>query len=221
MSDIHKCVYMGGTKEIVEKKSRFIGSIMNVNTEEEAIEIINQIKKKNWDAAHNCFAYIIGPNNEIQKCSDDKEPAKTAGRPILDVLLGEELHNVLAIVTRYFGGTLLGTGGLIRAYSKATQEALKECTIINKLYGLKVKIETDYNYIGKIQYITSKLNINILKIQYLDIVILHVLVTSENITKLKNEITDLTSAKATIEEQNWIHFAQLDNDIITFEDDNI
>lgn len=105
-----KIVYKGGEGEIVEKKSRFIATVLPVNSEEEALEFISAMKKKYWNATHNCSAFVVGENYEIQRCSDDGEPQGTAGRPMLDVLLGEEIHNAAVVVTRYFGGTLLGTG---------------------------------------------------------------------------------------------------------------
>ena len=110
-----KIIYKNGTDEIVEKKSRFIANVFKVESEEQAVDIINNMKKKFWDARHNCYAYIIGNNNEVQKFSDDGEPSGTAGKPIMDIILSEKIHNCLIVVTRYFGGTLLGTGGLIRA----------------------------------------------------------------------------------------------------------
>lgn len=132
-----KTVYAGGEGEIVEKKSRFIATVRPVSSEEEAVAFINEMKKKYWDARHNCSAFVIGDRQEISRCSDDGEPAQTAGRPILDVLLKEEIHNVCVVVTRYFGGTLLGTGGLVRAYQKATQTGLENSVIIDKQIGRK------------------------------------------------------------------------------------
>ena len=117
----YRIVYEGGEGEIIEKKSRFIATVRPIETEEEAIEFIAKMKKKYWDARHNCYAYVAGKNQELQRCSDDGEPNGTAGRPMLDVLLREEIHDAVVVVTRYFGGTLLGTGGLVRAYQKATQ----------------------------------------------------------------------------------------------------
>ena len=115
----YRVVYEGGEGEIVEKKSRFIATVRPVETEEEAVAFVNEMKKKYWDARHNCYAYVAGKNQELQRCSDDGEPNGTAGRPMLDVLLREEIHDAVVVVTRYFGGTLLGTGGLVRAYQKA------------------------------------------------------------------------------------------------------
>ena len=111
-------VYEGGQGEIVEKKSRFIATVKPVETEEEAQVFINEMKKQYWDARHNCSAFVIGEHQEMSRCSDDGEPAQTAGRPMLDVLLKEGVTNVAVVVTRYFGGVLLGTGGLVRAYQR-------------------------------------------------------------------------------------------------------
>ena len=142
MKERYKIVYQGGEGEIVEKKSRFIAEIRPVESEEEATAFIAEVKKKYWDARHHCSAFTIGENNEVARCSDDGEPAQTAGRPMLDVLLGRELHNVCAVVTRYFGGTLLGTGGLVRAYGGAVQEGLKNCVVLEKCLARKWKIGT-------------------------------------------------------------------------------
>ena len=125
MESEYKIVYAGGEAQIIEKKSRFIATVLPVETEEEALAFIESLRKKYWDATHNCYAYVVGERNEIQRCSDDGEPSGTAGRPMMDVLAGAGVHNAAVVVTRYFGGTLLGTGGLVRAYSGAVREALK------------------------------------------------------------------------------------------------
>ena len=156
-----KIVYKGGEGELVEKKSRFIATVVPVNSEEEALDFIAAMKKKYWNATHNCSAFVVGENYEIQRCSDDGEPQGTAGRPMLDVLLGEEIHNAAVVVTRYFGGTLLGTGGLVRTYSKAVQEGLRESTVIEKKVGALLRIRTDYNGIGKIQYLLGQRGLTI------------------------------------------------------------
>lgn len=132
MVESYKILYKGGTGELVEKKSRFLADLRPVSSEEEALAFIEEIRKKYWDARHHCFAYIIGDRGQNARCSDDGEPSQTAGKPMMDVLAGEELHDVCAVVTRYFGGTLLGTGGLVRAYSGALKEGLKNCVILEK-----------------------------------------------------------------------------------------
>lgn len=128
----YKIVYEGADGELVEKKSRFIAQIRPVASEEEAFAFIEEVRKKYWDARHHCYAYIIGERAQTARCSDDGEPSQTAGKPMMDVLAGEGLHDVCAVVTRYFGGTLLGTGGLVRAYSGAVKEALLNCSVVEK-----------------------------------------------------------------------------------------
>ena len=149
MTKEYRTVYEGGEGEVVEKKSRFIASVRPVSTEEEALAFIETIRKKHWNASHNCFAYVIGERSELARYSDDGEPGGTAGKPMLDVLKGEALCNTAVVVTRYFGGTLLGTGGLVRAYSQAVKEGLASSVIITKIRGVKLKIATDYTGLGK------------------------------------------------------------------------
>ena len=144
MLDSYKTVYEGKEGEIVEKKSRFIATVRSVESEEDALSFIEEMRKKYWDARHNCFAYTVGDNREFTRCSDDGEPSGTAGRPMLDVLVGENLYNTAVVVTRYFGGVLLGTGGLVRAYSAATQEGLRASTVIEKIRGISLAVTTDY-----------------------------------------------------------------------------
>ena len=160
--DSVRILYRGGTAEIEVKKSRFIANLKPVESEEEAAAFIAEIKKKYWDARHNCQAFSIGMNHELTRCSDDGEPAQTAGRPMLDVLLGEDVHNVCVVVTRYFGGTLLGTGGLVRAYSGAVKEGLAASEIVEKKRAFEMKIVTDYTGVGKIQYILGQENMTVL-----------------------------------------------------------
>ena len=157
----YNIVYRGGEGEIVEKKSRFIATVQPVHSEEEALGFINGLKKKYWNATHNCSAFVVGEHQELQRCSDDGEPQGTAGRPMLDVLLGADIHDAAVVVTRYFGGTLLGTGGLVRAYSKAVQAGLAASEVIEKVKGSRLTIETDYNGIGKLQYLLGQRGIPI------------------------------------------------------------
>lgn len=148
-----KVILEEGCGEIVEKKSRFIAHVYCVHNEEEALKRIEEVKKQYWDARHNCYAYNIGRNNTIQRYSDDGEPGGTAGKPILEVLLLEEMSDCLIVVTRYFGGTLLGTGGLVRAYRQAAREGLAN-TLTGKLqFGRELSFTTDYNTAGRLQYL--------------------------------------------------------------------
>jgi uncharacterized YigZ family protein len=218
MVEYYKAVYEGGEGEVVEKKSRFIATVIPIETEEDAISFIEATKKKNWDASHNCSAYVIGLKNEIQRCSDDGEPNQTAGKPMLDVLLGEGLHNTCVVVTRYFGGTLLGTGGLVRAYSKAVQEGIKNCIIAEKQFGTKLMIGTDYNGIGKIQYILGQRGLTILASDYTDKVNITVLVPVREVEEVEAAITEATSGQAVMEDIEHLYFATIQGKVICFDD---
>lgn len=148
----YKTIFQQAEAEIIEKKSRFIATVKPVKKEEEARLFIDEMKKKYWNATHNVFAYQLGESNDIQRCSDDGEPSNTAGKPILDILMNEDIKNVAVVVTRYFGGTLLGTGGLIRAYSKAAKQGLIAANIVEKILYIQFSIITDYTLSGKVQY---------------------------------------------------------------------
>lgn len=211
-----KIVYQGGEGEIVEKKSRFIATVRPVETEEEALEFIAEMKKKYWNATHNCSAFVVGEKQNLQRCSDDGEPQGTAGRPMLDVLLGEDLHNVAVVVTRYFGGTLLGTGGLVRAYSKAVQEGLKHSIVIEKQEGYLIKMNTDYNGIGKIQYLLGKRKIQIISSEYGADVILEALIPGEELNGVKEEITEATSGRTIYKEETAVLYAFVQGEPMLF-----
>lgn len=174
--------------EIVEKKSKFIANIFYVETREEAENIIKDINKKYHDARHNCYAYrIYNESGIIEKSSDDGEPSGTAGAPMITILSKNNLANVLVIVTRYFGGILLGTGGLVKAYSLATTLALENANVIEKNIAELYKIEIDYTDLNKFKYFANKNNIKILKEEYLINVELQVALLNEKILD-KNEI---------------------------------
>lgn len=195
----YKIVYRGGSGEIVEKKSRFIAHVEKAETEEEAVNYINGLKKQYWDARHNCYAFVIGNHMEVTRCSDDGEPSGTAGRPILDVLLREEIHNCVIVVTRYFGGTLLGTGGLVRAYQKAAQEGLSAAVIVRKQRGIRLDVTIDYNGIGKLQYITAQKNIPCIDTEYAKEVVMRLLVPVERKEEVEKAITEGTNGTAVLE----------------------
>ena len=214
----YKIVYRGGEGEIVEKKSRFIATVCPVNSEEDAVEFIEKIKKKYWDARHNCSAFTIGMNHELTRCSDDGEPAQTAGRPMLDVLLGEDIHNMCVVVTRYFGGTLLGTGGLVRAYSGAVKEGLEMSEIVEKHRAYEMMVETDYTGVGKIQYILGQEGITILDSVYTDKVEFQLLVPVAQYDGLVKKITEGTSGGAVIEKGDEIWYGLLNKEVILFEE---
>lgn len=213
-----KIVYKGGEGELIEKKSRFIATVVPVNSEDEALEFIAAMKKKYWNASHNCFAFVVGENYELQRCSDDGEPQGTAGRPMLDVLLGEQVHNAAVVVTRYFGGTLLGTGGLVRAYSKAVQEGLGSSTIIEKRDGALLRMKTDYNGIGKIQYLLGQRGLTITNSEYTDTVMVETLVPQEQIRELREAVTEGTNGRTEFLAEDAVCLAFVDGEPLIFDD---
>ena len=158
-----KSIEKEAVAEIVEKKSKFIATIFPINSKEEAENRISEIKKKYYDAKHNCYAYVVG---NVEKCSDDGEPSGTAGAPLLDLLKNKELTNVVVIVTRYFGGILLGTGGLVRAYTETAKKAIESTSIVIKEYGIRYSVEINYNSLKDLQHLCKMLEINIVKIDY-------------------------------------------------------
>ncbi|MBP3603265.1 MAG: YigZ family protein [Lachnospiraceae bacterium] len=195
----YRIVCGGGQGEIEEKKSRFIATVAPVESEEEATAFIESVKKKYYDARHNCPAFIIGRNKELTRCSDDGEPSGTAGKPILEVLLGAGLTNVAVVVTRYFGGTLLGTGGLVRAYTQAAQAGIAACKTATMRYGATIRIETDYTDLGKIQHLLGNKEIPIISSDYTDKVSLMVQIPEEKADALIKELTESTAARAVME----------------------
>ncbi|MBE5959357.1 MAG: YigZ family protein [Lachnospiraceae bacterium] len=208
MGNSYKILYEGRSAEIVEKKSRFIAYLLPVENGEEAVAFIEKIKKENWDARHNCYAFVVGQNNELQRFSDDGEPGGTAGKPMLDVLLKEGIHNCVVVVTRYFGGVLLGTGGLVRAYSKAVKEGLKASIIKEKVLGEEIVITTDYNGIGKIQYIIAEMNIKIHEEEYTDVVKVTLKIRKENCDKFINDVTEATAGKVVVRDREECWFLE-------------
>ena len=213
----YKTVYAGGEAEIIEKKSRFIATVKPVKSEEEAIAFIEGLKKKYWNATHNCSAYVIGEHFQVQRCSDDGEPSGTAGKPMLDVLLGEELHDTAVVVTRYFGGTLLGTGGLVRAYQASTKAGLEASTVITRMHGSRVSVETDYTGLGKIQYILGQRGLTILNSEYTDKVALEVLLPETEVKAVMAEITEGTNGQAVMEVMEECYFANVNGEMLIFE----
>ena len=214
----YRTVYSGGEAEIIEKKSRFIATVKPVKSEEEAIAFIESLKKKYWNATHNCSAYVIGEHFQIQRCSDDGEPSGTAGKPMLDVLLGEQIHDTVVVVTRYFGGTLLGTGGLVRAYQSSTKAGLEASVVITKMHGHKVSIQTDYTGLGKIQYILGQRGITILNTEYTDKVDLEVLLPEEVVKQVMAEITEGTNGQAVMEIVEECYFANVNGEMMVFDE---
>ena len=186
----------GGEGFYEEKKSRFLAKVFIADSEEQVIKYLESIRKKYWDARHNCYAYVLGEHNEITRCSDDGEPAGTAGKPILEVLLGTGVHNCLIVVTRYFGGTLLGTGGLVRAYTQAAKDAVNNSLLAELVPGVKYFITTDYNGAGKIQYTLSGKGVQIINTEYAENVKFEVALPKEKEQEFRTLITATTNRKA-------------------------
>ena len=204
MSEIrsYKVITKEGTGEIVEKKSRFIGSTFSVETPEEAEKKIAEISKKYWDARHNCYAYVIGKNSENTRCSDNGEPSGTAGKPILEVITGAGLTNTLLIVTRYFGGVLLGTGGLVRAYTQAAQAAIAASETGEMIYARQLTLEVAYNMINNVQYYLGQNNISISDPRYGESVQYDICVKEDDIERVRDGLVQKCEGQITITEGN-------------------
>lgn len=200
--------------EIEEKKSRFIAHIKRCETEEESLEFIEEISKKYRDATHNCYAYINGETKLTQRYNDDGEPQGTAGIPMLEVLLKEDLTNVAVVVTRYFGGIKLGASGLIRAYGGAVSEVIKSSEIIWLKNIVVVNINFDYTFLGKIDNYFEENKYYIKKRDYLEKVKNLIYVSVNDINKFKKDIMEITSANVEISEGETILLQVFNNKII-------
>ncbi|BFL42179.1 YigZ family protein [Agathobacter rectalis] len=209
-------VYKGGQGEITEKKSRFIATVRPVESEDEAVSFINETKKKYWDARHNCSAFVIGKRQELTRCSDDGEPAGTAGRPMLDVLLKENIHNAAVVVTRYFGGVLLGTGGLVRAYQQATKAGLSASEIIEKKDGAVLFIRTDYTGIGRLQYLFAQEKITVIDTAYEADVLVKAVIPENDKKRIEKTIIEQTNGTAKLEWGDEVTFAEYDGEVLLF-----
>lgn len=209
-------VYKGGQGEITEKKSRFIATVRPVESEDEAVSFINETKKKYWDARHNCSAFVIGKRQELTRCSDDGEPAGTAGRPMLDVLLKENINNAAVVVTRYFGGVLLGTGGLVRAYQQATKAGLSASEIIEKKDGAVLFIRTDYTGIGRLQYLFAQEKITVMDTAYEADVLVKAVIPENDKKRIEKTIIEQTNGTAKLEWGDEVTFAEYDGEVLLF-----
>lgn len=187
-----------GEHEINIQKSRFIASIERATSEEEAQEFINKIKKKYWDATHNCSAYLIGEHDQIQKANDDGEPSGTAGVPILEVLKKKQLKDTVVVITRYFGGIKLGAGGLIRAYGKATSEGLNHIGMVERRLMRVMHTKFEYPLLGKVENEVRTSNYQLKDIHYLEDVEIETFVEEDQKEKFTEWMTELTNAKANI-----------------------
>lgn len=188
----------GGEGLYEEKKSRFIATAVPVSSEEEAMNFIASTKKKYWDARHNCSAFIIGERGQLTRCSDDGEPSGTAGRPMLEVLSGAGLTNVCVVVTRYFGGTLLGTGGLVRAYTQAVKDALDNSIIGRVSKGVLIEVILDYNDVGSVKYLLEKNDLDCSDVDYAADVTMRLRIKTEAADSIEKDITECTAGRCLI-----------------------
>ena len=199
MKEAYFTIYQNGEHQIEIKKSKFICHLFRIESEEQAKEYIAKIKKEHYKANHNCSAYMLGENFEIQRSSDDGEPSGTAGVPMLEVLKKNQLQNTLAIVTRYFGGIKLGAGGLIRAYSTSLSEALKEIGIVQGKLQQILDIIIDYPQLGKLQNYLENEQIAIQEIDYLEQITVKVAIDINQCESFQNALIDLFNNQLSIQ----------------------
>lgn len=199
MKEAYFTIYQNGEHQIEIKKSKFICHLFRIENEEQAKEYIAKIKKEHYKANHNCSAYMLGENFEIQRSSDDGEPSRTAGVPMLEVLKKNQLQNTLAIVTRYFGGIKLGAGGLIRAYSTSVSEALKEIGIVQGKLQQILDIIIDYPQLGKLQNYLENEQIAIQEIDYLEQITVKVAIDINQCESFQNALIDLFNNQLSIQ----------------------
>ena len=197
-----------GEYEKVIQKSRFITYAKRATTEGEALDFIQEIKKKHWNATHNCSAYLIGENDEIQKANDDGEPSGTAGVPMLEVLKKRKLKDTVVVVTRYFGGIKLGAGGLIRAYGSAVSEGLNSIGVVKRQLMHIMKIKVDYHWLGKIENELRQSAYIIKEIHYLDTVEIDTYVAADGLENFSEWITELSNGQAHILENGVTYLEQ-------------
>ena len=210
----YKTLHSFGSDEYIVEKSTFIGYAKPIKSEEEAVEFINEIKKKHKDATHNVWAYTVGETMNIQRYSDDGEPQGTAGIPTLEVIKKEDLRDVVVVVTRYFGGIKLGAGGLVRAYTKGAKVGIEASQIIEKVKYKEVGITIDYNQIGKVQNEIMNMGYTIKDTLYTDKVQIIVYSREEDVQSLKSKMTDITSGTAELSESESFYLSEKDGQII-------
>ena len=203
----YKTIEGESTGELVEKKSRFIAYVTPVASEEEAYAFVERIKKKHYDARHNCFAFSVGIEMPLLRFSDDGEPQGTAGKPILEVICGEDVRNICIVVTRYFGGTLLGTGGLVRAYTDAAKIGLENNRIIMRQQVQEAEFICDYTDFGKLQYLLASMKIPIIDTDYGSKVAVKLQIPEDMVRELEKQITETTSARVSLTKKGDLYWA--------------
>ena len=202
----YRTVYRNGEGRYEEKKSVFIATVRHVSDSEEATAFVEEMKKKYWGARHNCYAWVLGKDGANRKASDDGEPSGTAGRPILDVLTGAGLTDACIVVTRYFGGVLLGTGGLVRAYTQASRDGIDKSVLIEKENGVLLDIIAAYTDAGKIQYLIGREEIPTVESDFSDVVRIRVVVPASEETRFTKQIAEATAGRAGIQKNGRAWF---------------
>ena len=209
-----KEVFQEGQGEWVDRKSRFIGRLVYVKSEDEVNQILDGIRKEHYSARHHCYAYILGNQGQVKRFSDDREPSGTAGKPILEVLERAQLSNALLVVIRYFGGVLLGTGGLVHAYQNSARIAVENSVLVERFQGFLCKIEMEYGLLGKVQYLLKEEEIEILSSQYQEKVVLEVALLPEQEEKLSVKLKSIFAGTDGMERIKPISFAIMDGSVI-------
>lgn len=217
MLNEYKTILNEAEAEITEKKSRFIATVRPVNSEEEAKSFIEEMKKKYWNATHNVFAYQIGERNELQRFSDDGEPQGTAGMPVLNVLKGEDIKNTAIVVTRYFGGTLLGTGGLVRAYGKAAKEGILSAGIAELVLYIEYAVVAEYTESGKVQYEILQGGHVLFDTQYSDKVVYTVFVKAEEMELFEKKMVEIFRGHTPFEKKKEVYGVWKDGELSVLE----
>lgn len=218
MAEAYKTVYTGVSAEITEKKSRFIASYAHVESEEEALAFVETVRKKYWDARHNCYAYCIGKKQELKRCSDDGEPSQTAGKPMLDVLTGAQLCDTAVVVTRYFGGTLLGTGGLVRAYTAAARAGLEASVVIEKIPAVRFRVTVSYHQVGTLLYLIGQQGYSQQGSDYGEQVTICFLVPASEQAFMEDKLRESFQGTAGVETGYFGYYAKQGKELLLFEE---
>jgi len=210
----YKTLHKFGSDEYIVEKSTFIGYAKPINTEQEAIDFVNEIKKKHKDATHNVWAYTVGENMNIQRYSDDGEPQGTAGIPTLEVIKKEDLRDVVVVVTRYFGGIKLGAGGLVRAYTKGAKIGIEAGIVIEKVKYTEVRIKIEYTQLGKIQNEIMNLGFTVKDTVYSEDVEIIVYSKVKDVQSLTERMIDITSGTADVSLGDKYYLSEKDGELI-------
>ena len=207
-------------EKLLRKKSRFIATVRPVRNEEETLAFLEEMRKQYWDARHNCYAYCIGKKQELKRCSDDGEPSQTAGKPMLDVLTGAGLCDTVVVVTRYFGGTLLGTGGLVRAYTAAAKAGVEASEVIEKIPAVQFLVKVTYNQIGTLLYLLGQRGYSQLDSEYAEDVSVRFLVPLTERASMEKQILESFQGSAKTQIDDFGYYAKNGKELLLFKEKN-